>query len=202
MNRENRTNDVLSDQYLLRKNQIYIFGPIDTGTAARVIPQMHYIEQKMIDENLPKEERVLTVLIDSPGGVVSDGMAIYDTINSLECEVRTICVGLAASMGAFLLSSGSKGMRLALPNSEILIHQPLGGAQGQATDIILAARHIEHTRKRLNTILAMNTGQDFDKIAADTERDYVMTAEEAKEYGLIDDVLYPSLIKATGGKAE
>ncbi len=201
MNREHPMNEVLSDQYLLRKNQIYIFGPIDTGMAARVIPQMHYIEQKMIDENLPKEERVLTVLIDSPGGVVSDGMAIYDTINSLDCEVRTICVGLAASMGAFLLSAGSKGMRLALPHSEILIHQPLGGAQGQASDIILAAKHIERTRKTLNSILAMNTGQSYKKIALDTDRDYVMSAEEAKAYGLIDDVLRPKTIKAVGGTA-
>ncbi len=195
-------NEVLSDQYLLRKNQIYIFGPIETGLAARVIPQMHYIEQKMIDENLPEEERILTILINSPGGSVSDGLAIYDTINALDCEVRTICVGLAASMGAFLLSSGSKGMRLALPNSEILIHQPLGGAQGQASDIIIAAKHIEHTRKKLNTIMAMNTGKTVKRIAADTDRDYTMTAEEAVKYGLIDGILTPRRIKALGGAEE
>lgn len=196
MPREKTQMEALSDQYLLRKNQIYLFGVVDTGMAARVIPQMHYIEQKMIDENIPKEERILTLLINSPGGSVTDGLAIYDTINMLECKVRTICVGLAASMGAFLLSSGSHGMRLALPNSEILIHQPLGGAQGQASDIIIAAKHIEHTRKSLNSILAMNTGKTMKQIAKDTDRDYTMTAEEAKEYGLIDHILVPSSIKA------
>ena len=194
-----RNMEVLSDQYLLRKNQIYIFGSIETGMAARVIPQMHYIEQKMIDENLPEEERILTVLINSPGGVITDGMAIYDTMNSLDCQVRTICVGMAASMGAFLLSSGTKGMRLALPNSEILIHQPLGGAKGQASDMILAARHIERQRKTLNAILAKNTGKTLRLIAADTDRDYIMTAEEAVQYGLVDAVLQPREIKAWGG---
>ena len=198
MTREKAGIEMLSDQYLLRKNQIYLFGVIETGMAARVIPQMHYIEQKMIDENLPEEERVLTLLINSPGGSVSDGLAIYDTINMLDCKVRTICVGLAASMGAFLLSSGSKGQRLALPNSEILIHQPLGGAQGQASDIIIAAKHIESTRKTLNTILANNTGKTLARIAKDTDRDNTMSAYEAKEYGLIDRVLVPERIKAWG----
>lgn len=191
----------LSEQYLLQRNQVYIFGPIETGMAAHIIPQLHYIDQRFIDENVPAEERVLTLLINSPGGSVTDGLAIYDTINSLKCDVRTICVGLAASMGAFLLSSGSKGMRMALPNSEILIHQPLGGAQGQASDVIIAAKHIEHTRKTLNTILAMNTGKTVSRIAKDTDRDYTMTAEEALRYGLIDQVLKPDRIKATGGKA-
>ena len=191
-------NEMLSDQYLLKKNQIYIFGVIETGMAARIIPQMHYIEQKMIDENIPREERVLTVLINSPGGSVTDGLAIYDTINALDCEVRTICVGLAASMGAFLLSAGSKGMRMALPNSEILIHQPLGGAQGQASDIIIAARHIEQTRKTLNSILAMNTGKTVEQIARDTDRDNTMTATEALDYGIIDSILKPRKIKAVG----
>ena len=194
--KEYPTNEVLSDQYLLRKNQIYLFGGIDTCMAARVIPQMHYIEQKMIDENLPEEDRILTLLINSPGGSVSDGLAIYDTINMLSCKVRTICVGLAASMGAFLLSSGSRGMRLALPNSEILIHQPLGGARGQASDIIIAAKHIEHTRRTLNSILAMNTGKTIEQIAQDMDRDYTMTAREAKAYGLIDNILTPDKIKA------
>lgn len=189
----------LSEQYLLSKNQVYLFGVVDTAMAARVIPQMHYIDSKMAEDNLPPEERVLTLLINSPGGAVTDGLAIYDTINSLRCEVRTICVGMAASMGAFLLSSGTKGMRLALPNSEILIHQPLGGAQGQASDIILAARHMEKTRGVLNEILATNTGRPVKKIAADTDRDYVMTAEEAVAYGLIDKVLVPDRLKAKGG---
>ena len=196
MARDYNAMEVLSDQYLLSKNQIYLFGVIDTAMAARVIPQMHYIEQKMIDDNLPPEERVLTLLINSPGGSVADGLAIYDTINMLRCQVRTICVGLAASMGAFLLSSGSKGMRLALPHSEILIHQPLGGAQGQASDIIIAARHIEQTRRTLNTILAMNTGKTVEQIAVDTDRDNTMTAEEAVRYGLVDRVLVPDRIKA------
>lgn len=196
MTRENWANETLSDQYLLQKNQIYLFGVIETGMAARVIPQMHYIEQKMMDENLPEEERVLTLLINSPGGSVTDGLAIYDTINMLDCKVRTICVGLAASMGAFLLSSGSHGMRFALPNSEILIHQPLGGAQGQASDIIIAAKHIEHTRRTLNSILAMNTGKSVKQIAKDTDRDNTMTAIEAKAYGLVDHVLIPERIKA------
>ena len=196
MARDYNAMEVLSDQYLLSKNQIYLFGVIDTAMAARVIPQMHYIEQKMMDDNLPPEERVLTLLINSPGGSVADGLAIYDTINMLQCQVRTICVGLAASMGAFLLSSGSRGMRLALPHSEILIHQPLGGAQGQASDIIIAARHIEQTRKTLNTILAMNTGKTVAQIARDTDRDNTMTAEEAVHYGLVDRVLVPDRIKA------
>lgn len=198
MNRTNSQIEMLSDQYLLQKNQIYLFGVIETGMAARVIPQMHYIEQKMLDENLPEEERVLTLLINSPGGSVSDGLAIYDTINMLDCKVRTICVGMSASMGAFLLSSGSRGMRLALPNSEILIHQPLGGAQGQASDIIIAAKHIEHTRRRLNSILSMNTGKTVRQIAKDTDRDNTMTAEEALRYGLIDHILVPDKIKAKG----
>lgn len=196
MSRENPMNEVLSDQYLLRKNQIYLFGVVDTAMAARVIPQMHYIEQKMIDENLPEEDRILTILINSPGGSVTDGLAIYDTINMLQCKVRTICVGLAASMGAFLLSSGSRGMRMALPNSEILIHQPLGGAKGQASDIIIAAKHIEHTRRTLNSILAMNTGKTVKQIARDTDRDYTMTAAEAKRYGLVDHILLPQNVKA------
>ncbi len=196
MLRDNQANEMLSDQYLLRKNQVYLFGPIETGMAARVIPQMHFIEQKMIEENLPEEERVLTLLINSPGGSVTDGLAIYDTINMLECKVRTICVGLAASMGAFLLSSGSRGERVALPNSEILIHQPLGGASGQASDIIIAAKHIESTRHTLNTIMAMNTGKSLKEIAKDTDRDYTMTAAEALEYGLIDRILVPKTIKA------
>ena len=199
MSNQIQTAEVLSDQYLLSKNQIYLFGPVNTAMAARVIPQMHYIEQKMLEENLPEEERVLTLLINSPGGAVTDGLAIYDTINMLDCKVRTICVGLAASMGAFLLSSGSKGMRFALPNSEILIHQPLGGAQGQASDIIIAAKHIEQTRKRLNSILAMNTGKSVECIAKDTDRDNTMTAEEAMAYGLVDHVLTPTGIKAKEG---
>lgn len=200
--RDNRSQEMLSEHYLLSKNQIYLFGQIDTMMVARVIPQMHFIEQRMKEEEIPENERVLTLLINSVGGSVTDGLAIYDTINSLECNVRTICVGLAASMGAFLLSSGTRGMRLALPNSEILIHQPLGGAQGQASDIIIAAKHIERTRGTLNSILAMNTGKSVERIANDTERDYTMTAEEAREYGIVDGIFVPKTIKAIGGRSQ
>ena len=181
--------EMLSEQYLLQKNQVYIFGVIETGMAARIIPQMHFIDQKMRDENLPAEDRIMTLLINSPGGSVSDGLAIYDTINSVSCEVRTICVGMAASMGAFLLSSSSRGMRFALPNSEILIHQPLGGAQGQASDIKIHTDHILRIRDRLNSILAENTGKPIGVIEKDTDRDNFLSANEAMEYGLIDKVI-------------
>ncbi|MBR1984721.1 MAG: ATP-dependent Clp protease proteolytic subunit, partial [Clostridia bacterium] len=125
-----------------------------------------------------------------PGGSVSAGLAIYDTIKYIKCDVVTICIGLAASMGAFLLSSGTKGKRYALPNSEIMIHQPLGGAQGQASDIEIQARHIQSIKEKINTILSEATGQDLKKVQKDTDRDYYMTAEQAKEYGLIDDIFY------------
>ena len=191
MMKDRYANEVLSDQYLLKKNQIYIFGPIETGMAARVIPQMHFIEQKMIEEGLPEEERILTMLINSPGGSVHDGLAIYDTINSLDCHVRTICVGLAASMGAFLLCSGSKGMRLALPNSEILIHQPLGGAQGQATDVAIRAEWLVKTKEKMIRMKAEMTGQPEEVIRRDVERDHFLSAQEALEYGIIDEIFDP-----------
>ena len=139
---------------------------------------------KMENPNKP-----VNLYINSPGGSVSAGLAIYDTMQYIKCDVSTICMGLAASMGAFLLSSGAKGKRFALPNSEIMIHQPSGGAQGQATDIMIHADHILQIKKRLNTILANNTGKPYDQIAEDTERDHFMTAEEAREYGLIDQVI-------------
>ena len=131
----------------------------------------------------------IQLYINSPGGMVTAGLAIYDTMQYIKCDVSTICIGLAASMGAFLLSGGTKGKRLALPNAEIMIHQPSGGAKGQATEIQIAAENILKTKKRLNEILAANTGKPYDVIAADTERDYYMSAEEAKAYGLIDDVI-------------
>jgi len=134
-------------------------------------------------------DKDISLYINSPGGSVSAGLAIYDTMNFIKCDVSTICIGMAASMGAFLLSSGAKGKRFALPNSEIMIHQPLGGAQGQATDIKIHAEHILRTRDRLNTILAKNTGKPLDIIAADTERDNFMTADAAMQYGLIDKVI-------------
>ena len=128
--------------------------------------------------------------INSPGGSVTSGLAIYDTMQYIKCDVSTICIGLAASMGAFLLSSGAKGKRIALPNAEIMIHQPSGGAQGQATDIEIHAEQIIAMKRRLNEILAQNTGKDFDTICRDCERDHFMTAEEAREYGLVDQVIY------------
>ena len=190
MLRDNQANEMLSDQYLLRKNQVYLFGPIETGMAARVIPQMHFIEQKMIEENLPEEERVLTLLINSPGGSVTDGMAIYDTMQYIKCDVSTICIGMAASMGAFLLSSGAKGKRLALPNAEIMIHQPSAGTQGQITDMAIHLKRLEIIKKRMNQILADNTGRNVEEVTAACERDNFMSAEEAKEFGLIDKVIY------------
>ena len=128
--------------------------------------------------------------IDSPGGVITSGLAIYDTMQYIKCDVSTICIGMAASMGAFLLSAGAKGKRLALPNAEIMIHQPSGGAQGQATDIQIMARRIQDMKQKLNAILAENTGKPLEQIAADTERDHFMTAEEAQAYGIIDKVIY------------
>ena len=189
MSNQLQTAEVLSDQYLLSKNQIYLFGPVNTAMAARVIPQMHYIEQKMLEENLPEEERVLTLLINSPGGAVTDGLAIYDTINMLDCKVRTICVGLAASMGAVLLTAGAAGKRSALPHSRVMIHQPLGGAQGQASDIEITAREIIKTKHELYEILSNHSGVDIAKIEQDADRDYWMTSYEARDYGLIDQVL-------------
>ena len=134
-------------------------------------------------------EKDIHLYINSPGGSVSAGLAIYDTMQYIKCDVSTICIGMAASMGSFLLSGGKKGKRYALPNAEIMIHQPLGGAQGQATEIQIAAEHILKTRQKLNTILAENTGQSLEKIQADTERDNFMSAQEAKEYGLVDEVI-------------
>ena len=134
-------------------------------------------------------EKDIHLYINSPGGAITAGMAIYDTMQYIKCDVSTVCIGMAASMGAFLLAGGAKGKRYALPNAEVMIHQPLGGAQGQATDIEITANHILAIKKRLNTLLAENTGQPYDVIAADTERDNWKTAQEAKEYGLIDAVI-------------
>jgi ATP-dependent Clp protease protease subunit len=155
---------------------------VNDATATIVVAQMLFLEAQDPDKDI-------YFYINSPGGSVSAGMAIYDTMNYIKCDVSTICVGMAASMGAFLLSAGAKGKRLALPNSEIMIHQPLGGAQGQASDIIIHADHIRKTREKLNTILAANTGRPLAEIERDTERDNFMSAKEAMEYGLIDKVI-------------
>ncbi len=166
---------------LLEDRIIFLNGEINDAIANSVIAQLIYLEGKNPDKDI-------YIYINSPGGSVSAGMAIYDTMNYIKCDVSTICVGLAASMGAFLLSSGTKGKRFILPNSEVMIHQPLGGAQGQASDIEIQARHIQNTKQKLNQILSINTGQPFEKIEKDTDRDNYMTAEQAMDYGMVDKV--------------
>ncbi|MBP5372910.1 MAG: ATP-dependent Clp endopeptidase proteolytic subunit ClpP [Clostridia bacterium] len=166
---------------LLDDRIIFLSGEIDDAVANTVIAQLIYLEAK--DPTKP-----INMYINSPGGSVSAGMAIYDTMNYIRSDVCTICVGLAASMGAFLLSSGAKGKRFALPTSEIMSHQPLGGAQGQASDIKIQAEHILKTKDKLNRILAKNTGKELSQIVKDTDRDNYLTAEEALEYGLIDEI--------------
>ena len=167
----------------LLKDRIIILGEeVNDVTAGLVVSQMLFLEAEDPDKDI-------NLYIMSPGGSVTAGMAIYDTMQFIKCDVSTICMGMAASMGAFLLAGGTKGKRLALPNAEIMIHQPSGGAHGQATEIEIAAEHIIRTKERLNRILADNTGQPYDKIRIDTERDNWMTAGEALEYGLIDMVV-------------
>ncbi len=168
---------------LLEDRIIFITGEITDQTADSVVAQLIFLEAKDADKDI-------SVYINSPGGSVSAGLAIYDTMNYVKCDINTICVGMAASMGAFLLSSGTKGKRFALPNSEIMIHQPLGGAQGQASDIVIVANHIQRTKEKMARILAENCGQPFDKVIADTDRDNYLSAEEALEYGLIDKIYY------------
>lgn len=167
---------------LLRERVIFLVGPVNDATANLVVAQMLFLESENPDKDI-------SFYINSPGGSVSAGMSIFDTMNFIKPDVSTLCMGMAASMGAFLLSAGAKGKRFALPNSKIMIHQPLGGTQGQATDIEIHAREILKTREQLNRILAERSGQPLDKIQNDTERDYYMTAEEAATYGLIDKVL-------------
>ena len=166
---------------MLEDRIIFLTGDIDDAVANTVVAQLIYLEAK-------DSSKDISLYINSPGGSVTAGLAIYDTMNYVKCDVRTICIGLAASMGAFLLSSGAKGKRCALPNSEIMIHQPLGGFQGQASDIAIHAEHILKTKSRLNKILAENSGQPLDKIIVDTDRDNFLSASEAKAYGLIDEV--------------
>lgn len=183
------TKERFSWEYSLNRNTINVFEPITAETAERVISQLQYLDEKFRTEGVPMEERIITIQIDSPGGSVSEGLAIYDTMNYIDAKIATVGLGMCASMGAFLLCSGTKGMRRATENCEILIHQPLGGASGQATDIIIAAEHIAKTRTRLNKIMSENTNQPLKKIQNDTERDNIMTADEAKAYGLIDTVI-------------
>lgn len=167
---------------LLEDRVIFLTGEINDAVADTVVAQLIFLEAK--DPN-----KDICLYINSPGGSVTAGLAIYDTMNYIKCDVSTICIGLAASMGAFLLSSGAKGKRYALPNSEIMIHQPLGGAQGQASDIKIQAEHILRTKHRLNTILALNSGKPIEQVEKDTDRDNYLSAKEAKEYGLIDEIL-------------
>ena len=180
MNRGERSYDIFSR--LLNDRIIFLADEVTDASASLVVAQLLYLESVDPDKDI-------SLYIDSPGGSVTAGMAIYDTMNYIKCDVSTICIGMAASMGAFLLSSGAKGKRLALPNSEIMIHQPLGGFQGQATDIKIHADHILEIKKKLNTILAENTGKPLSIIEQDTERDNFMSAVQAQEYGLVDKVI-------------
>ncbi len=179
--RGERSYDIYSR--LLEDRIIFLSGEIDDAVANTVVAQLIYLESK-------DPSKDVSLYINSPGGSVSAGLAIYDTMNYIKCDVATICIGMAASMGAFLLSSGKKGKRFALPNSEIMIHQPLGGAQGQASDIKIAAEHILKTKQKLNSILAENSGKPLAQIEKDTDRDNYLSAQEALEYGLIDKVFY------------
>ena len=167
---------------LLRERIVFLVGPVNDQSANLVVAQLLFLESENPDKDI-------SFYINSPGGSVSAGMSIFDTMQFIKPDVSTLCIGMAASMGAFLLSAGAKGKRFSLPNSKVMIHQPLGGAQGQATDIEIHAREILKTREQLNRILAERTGQPLEKIQADTERDYYMTAAEAQSYGLIDQVL-------------
>ena len=179
-NRGERAYDIYSR--LLNDRIVFLSDEVNDITASLVVAQLLFLEAQDPDKDI-------SLYINSPGGSVSAGFAIYDTMNYIKCDVSTICVGMAASMGAFLLSSGAKGKRFALPNAEVMIHQPSGGAQGQATEIKIVAEQILKTKEKLNKILAANTGQPLDVIARDTERDNYMTAEEAAAYGLIDRVI-------------
>ena len=179
--RGERSYDIFSR--LLNDRIIFLYEEVNDVTASLIVAQLLYLEAQDPDKDIQ-------FYINSPGGSVTAGMAIYDTMKYIKCDVSTICIGMAASMGAFLLSSGTKGKRIALPNAEVMIHQPLGGAQGQATDIEIHARRILDMKERLNRILAENTGKDLETITRDCERDHFLTAEEAKAYGLIDKVIY------------
>ena len=178
--RGERSYDIYSR--LLKERIIFLVGEVNDQTANLVVAQLLFLESENPDKDI-------SFYINSPGGSVSAGMAIYDTMQFIKPDVSTLCIGFAASMGAFLLAAGEKGKRFSLPNSKIMIHQVLGGARGQATDIEIHAREILKTREQMNGILADRTGQSFEKIARDTERDYFLTADESKEYGLIDQVI-------------
>ena len=179
-NRGERSYDIFSR--LLNDRIVMLNEDVNSASAGVIVAQLLYLEGQ-------DPEKDIALYINSPGGVITDGMAFYDTMQYIKCDVSTICIGMAASMGSFLLAAGTKGKRFALPNSEIMIHQPSGGAQGQATDISIHANHILHVKKKLNTILSERTGQPLEVIERDTERDNFMTAQQALEYGLIDKVI-------------
>ena len=179
--RGERSYDIFSR--LLNDRIVMLSEEVNDTTASLVVAQLLFLEAQDPDKDIQ-------FYINSPGGSVSAGLAIYDTMQFVKCDVSTTCIGMAASMGAFLLAGGTKGKRYALPNAEIMIHQPLGGAQGQATEIEIAAKHIIQTRERMNRILSENTGKPYEDVCKDTERDNWKTAEEAKEYGLVDEVIY------------
>ena len=178
--RGERSYDIYSR--LLKERIVFLGEEVNSTSASVVVAQLLFLEAE--DPN-----KDIHMYINSPGGEITSGMAIYDTMHYIKCDVSTICIGMAASMGAFLLAGGAKGKRMALPNAEIMIHQPLGGTQGQATEIEIAAKHILKTKEKLNRMLAENTGKPFEQIAADTERDNWMTAQEALDYGLIDSIV-------------
>ena len=178
--RGERSYDIYSR--LLKDRIIFLDGEVNDASASVIVAELLFLES----EDPGKD---ISLYINSPGGSVTAGMAIYDTMRYIKCDVSTICVGLAASMGAFLLAGGTKGKRYALPNSEIMIHQPLGGVQGQATEIEITAKQILKTKEKLNRMLSENTGKDYEQVVNDTERDNWLTAEEAKEYGLVDEVI-------------
>ncbi len=178
--RGERSYDIFSR--LLNDRIVFLADEVNDTTASLVVAQLLYLESQDPDKDI-------SLYIDSPGGSITAGMAIYDTMNYIKCDVSTICVGMAASMGAFLLAAGAKGKRFALPNSEVMIHQPLGGMQGQATDIKIHAERIIRMKEKLNTILSEKTGKSYEQICADTERDNFMSADEACAYGLIDKVI-------------
>lgn len=179
--RGERSYDIFSR--LLNDRIIFLSEEVNDANASLIVAQMLYLEAQ-------DPEKDIQFYINSPGGSVTAGMAIYDTMQYVKCDVSTICIGMAASMGAFLLSSGTKGKRIALPNAEIMIHQPSGGAKGQVTDIQIHAQRILDIKKKLNEILAENTGKPYEQVAADCERDHFLTAQEAQEYGLVDKVIY------------
>lgn len=185
-NRGERAYDIYSR--LLKDRIILLGSAIDDNVANSIVAQLLFLEAEDPDKDI-------YLYINSPGGSITAGMAIYDTMNFIKPDVSTICIGMAASMGAFLLSAGAKGKRVSLPNAEVMIHQPLGGAQGQATEIEIAARRILFLREKLNKIMAENTGQDYETLARDTDRDNFMTAEQAKEYGLIDKIYEHNQLK-------